>query len=527
MKKILITDSVDPKCVDILTSGGFDVNYKPGMKNDQIVKVIGLYHGLIVRSDTKVTADLIQDMDQIEVIGRAGSGVDNIDIDAATRKGIIVLNTPGGNTISTAEHTMSLMLSMCRNIPQADASIKSGKWERKKFQGTELFGKVLGVIGLGKIGREVANRAQAFGMSIMGYDPVLSELAAEKMNIDLVDLKKLFENSDIITVHVPYNEDTHHLVSEETLSICKDGVKIINCARGGIVDEVALLNALESGKVSAAAFDVYEQEPPEFSSALIQHPKVVTTPHLGASTEEAQEKVAIQIAEAVVDLFKDKIVRGAVNASAIELIGNKELVPYVKLAESVGSVHAQLTKEKIKKISISYSGELVSTSNGLLLSAFLKGYLSKLIPDSVNLVNSTLLAKELGLLIEEKISGENSDYKNLLAITISSDKAEYSLSGTVFGSNDIRVVSMNNFKIEFKPEGNLLFYSNIDKPGVLATVGKILAENDINIAGLSLGRKGLGEEAITVINVDSIITKVVVSKISSISGVNNVYAVKI
>jgi D-3-phosphoglycerate dehydrogenase len=527
MKKILITDSVDKKCVDVLTSAGFEVNYKPGMKPDQIVKVIGLYHGLVVRSDTKVTADLIQDMDQMEVIGRAGSGVDNIDTEAATRKGIIVLNTPGGNTISTAEHTMSLMLSMCRNIPQADSSIKSGKWERKKFQGTEVFGKTLGVIGLGKIGREVALRAQGFGMSIVGFDPVFSEIAAEKMNIELVTLNNLFERSDIITVHVPYNEDTHHLISEETLSLCKDGVKIINCARGGIIDEVAILKALESGKVSAAAFDVYEQEPPDFSGGLIQHPKVVTTPHLGASTEEAQEKVAVQIAEEIVDLFKNKIVRGAVNASAIEAIGNKELAPYVKLAENMGTLQSQLTKEKIKKISIQYSGELLNSSNGLLVSAFLKGFLSKLIPDSVNLVNSALLAKEMGLIVDEKISGEVTDYKNLFTVILNSDKNSYSLSGTVFGSNDIRVVSINNFRIEIKPEGNLLFYSNIDKPGVLATVGKVLADNQINIAGLSLGRKGIGEEAITVINVDSVIDKNTISKISSISGVNNIYAVKI
>lgn len=527
MKRILIADSVDPKCVDILTSAGFDVNYKPGISREDLIKVIGLYHCLIVRSDTIVTSHLVDDMDTMEVIGRAGTGVDNIDVEAATRKGIIVLNTPGGNTISTAEHTMSLLLSMCRNIAQATASLKSGKWERKKFQGTELYGKTIGIIGLGKIGREVARRCLGFGMHVIAYDFVFSDEAAQKSGIEIVELNELFQRSDFITVHVPYNESTHHLISDEALSLCKEGVKIINCARGGIIDESAIIKALESGKVSAAAFDVYEQEPPDFSGSLIQHPKVITTPHLGASTEEAQEKVAVQIAEEIIDLFKNNIVRGAVNASAIEAIANKELTPYAKLAENMGALQAQRTKEKIKKISVRLAGSVFASSNGLLSSAFLKGFLTRLINDPVNLVNAFYMAKEVGVIIEESISDEISEYTNLFTVVCQSDKNSFSLSGTVFGKSDFRVVSIDNVRVELKPEGNMLFYSNIDKPGILATVGKILADERINIAGLSLGRKGIGEEALTVINTDSVIERIIVQKISAISGINNVYSVKI
>ena len=295
MKKIIVTDAVDKKCVGILESGGFQVKYQPGISRNEIKNIISEYNGLIVRSETQVDAELISLMNNMEVIGRAGTGVDNIDVDSATRKGIIVMNTPGGNTISTAEHTMALMVSMCRNIAQANQSMRSGKWDRKAFKGTELHSKTLGIIGLGKIGREVAARSKAFGMNVIAFDPVISGDLANKLEVELVDLNTIFENSDIITVHVPLNDETKNLISTDTLKKCKDGVKIINCARGGIVNEADLINALDSGKVSAAAFDVYETEPPDLTGKLINHPKIVSTPHLGASTEEAQEKVAVQI----------------------------------------------------------------------------------------------------------------------------------------------------------------------------------------------------------------------------------------
>ncbi len=527
MKKIIITDAVDKKCAKILEDAGIEVNYSPGMSPEEIKKVIKDYNGLIVRSETKVTPELIELMDNMEVIGRAGAGVDNINLDAATRKGIIVMNTPGGNTVSTAEHTMALILSMCRNVAQANQSLRAGKWDRKKYKGTELYGKTLGIIGLGKIGREVAIRAKAFGINVIGYDPVLSEEVAAKVGAKLVSLENIFENADLITVHVPMTKETKNLISDETLEKCKTGVKIINCARGGIVDEAALIKALDSGKVSSAAFDVYVTEPPEFTGPLIQHPKVVTTPHLGASTDEAQVKVAIQIAEQIIDLFNQKDVRGAINAAAIEAGNNPELNPYVKLAENVGALHAQLHTGQLKKININYSGEFLHKYTTLLSTAVLKGFLSKKLSAGVNLINAPLFAKEMGVQVNETKTGANLDYTNLITVEFITDKEQKLLAGTVFGNNEIRVVSIDKFHLELKPEGNLLFYSNIDKPGMLANVGKILAEANINIAGLSLGRVDIGKEALTAINVDSEIGNDVIKAISSVNGILSVNTVHV
>ena len=450
MKKIIVTDSVDPKCVSILEAAGHQVTYKPGLPKEEIKKVIGEFNGLVVRSATKVTADLISLMNNMEVIGRAGTGVDNIDVEDATRKGIIVMNTPGGNTVSTAEHTMALMLTMCRNTAQANQSLRAGKWERKNFQGTELQGKVLGIIGLGKIGREVAARSKAFEMKVIGYDPVLSEEISTKLGIKLVKLDEIFEQSDIITVHVPMSDETKNLISEKTLAKCKNGVKIINCARGGIVNESDLVNAINSGKVSSAAFDVYENEPPDFSGELIQHPKIITTPHLGASTEEAQEKVAVQIAEQMVDLFNQNPIRGAVNASAFDSTVSQDIYPYIKLAENLGALHAQLIQGQLKKIEINYSGQLLHSSTSILSTAVLKGFLSKMMTEVVNFINAPLLSKEMGIIINETKSGANSTYTNLMTVEFTSDKERKSFAGTVFGNNEIRVVNIDNYLLELK-----------------------------------------------------------------------------
>lgn len=527
MKKIIITDSVDKKCVAILEESGLTVNYSPGLPKEEIKKIIHEYNGLIVRSDTQVTAELISLMDNMEVIGRAGTGVDNIDVEAATRKGIMVMNTPGGNTVSTAEHTMALMLSMCRNIAQSNISLRSGKWERKNFKGSELQNKTLGIVGLGKVGREVALRAKAFGMRIIAYDPVLSEEMAVKLGVNLINLESLFSQSDIITVHVPLTDETRNLIAAESLVKCKRGVKIINCARGGIIDEQALIEALNSGHVSSAAFDVYLNEPPKPDNPILTHPKVICTPHLGASTDEAQEKVAVQIAEQITNLFNHKIVTGAVNASAFESTPNEELAPYIKLAENLGVLHSQLINGQLKQININFSGELLHTSTPLLSAAMLKGFLSRMRTEAVNFINAPFLAKEMGIVLNEIKSGENLNYVNLISVEFKTDKDKRTLSGTVFGSNEIRIVSIDEYRLELKPEGCMLFYSNIDKPGMLATVGKILADADINIAGLSLGRLEAGKEALTVINVDSQIDSSVIKAISSINGVKNVSSVKI
>lgn len=527
MKKILISDPIDKNCISLLKNFGYEVNHKPGMTAEQILEEIAEYHGLIVRSETKVTSHLISKMKQMEIIGRAGTGVDNIDVEAATRRGIIVMNTPGGNTISAAEHTMALMLSMCRNVPQANISIREGKWERKKFQGSELFGKTLGIIGLGKIGREVAVRAKSFGMKILGYDPLLSDETAVKIGVELVTLEKLFRSSDLISLHVPLSPETKYLISSNSLNKCKDGVKIINCARGGIINEADLLNALNSGKVSSAAVDVFEKEPPDLSQELFNHPKLICTPHLGASTEEAQEKVAVQIAEQFHNYFVSKKMYGVVNASGLDAVSNKEIVPYVTLAENLGKIYAQMIRSTLKQININYSGTLLHSSTALLTASLLKGLLSQLLNENVNHVNSYLLAKEMGVRINETKSEENLNYTNLLSVEFISEEGSRYFAGTVFGSNELRIVKIDKYILEVKPEGNLLFYFNIDKPGMVAAVGKILSDAKINIAGLSLGRLEAGKEALSVINIDSEINDQILNQITQISGIKSVFSVKI
>jgi len=524
MKKILISDAVDKSCSEMLHNFGHDVKFQPGIKRDELLNQIHKYNALIVRSETQVDGEMLALADNLEVIGRAGAGVDNIDVNKASRKGILVMNTPGGNTISTAEHTMALLLGMCRNIAQSNQSLKSGKWDRKNFKGTEVAGKTIGIIGLGKIGREVAIRCQTFGMNIVAYDPILQSDINSSLKIRLVNLDKIWELADIITVHVPLNSETNHLISESVLSKCKNGVKIINCARGGIIDENALLKALEVGKVSAAAFDVYETEPPASENKLINHPKVLSTPHLGASTEEAQIKVAQQIALQINDYFKSGEQKGAVNSFTINNHDEK-LLPYLKLAENLGSIQSQLLEGYIKELNVELNGEVLIKNSELITTAILKGFLSDRLTEVINYINAPVLAKELGILVNEKKSSVKINYSNLLTTNFFSDKNKKNIAGTVFDRNEIRVVNINNYRIDLKPEGNLLICTNIDKPGMLASISRVLAEAKINIAGLSLGRVEAGKDALTVITVDDKISNEVRNKISLLEGIKKVQSV--
>lgn len=527
MKKILISDSVDEKCTSILLSAGFAVDYKTDQSKDDLLKIISDYNALIVRSSTQVDAELIEKMDKMEVIGRAGSGVDNIDVKRATRKGILVMNTPGGNTISAAEHTIALMLAASRKIPQANISLHLKKWDRKRFQGSELFGKTLGLIGLGKIGKEVAIRAKAFGMKIISYDPIVSAESISDLDIQLVSLEEIWKKSDIISVHTPLNERTKHLISSDEISKCKTGVIIINCARGGIVNEKELLAALKEGKVGAAGLDVFESEPPDFKSGLLQHPLVVSTPHLGASTEEAQQKVAVQIAEQIVEYFKTGSAAGAVNASLTKEITNENLKAFLKLSEVLGKILSQLRNNTLTKLSISFYGELLKNSSKLLSTAFLKGFLSEVLDTSVNFINANFLAEEMKIVLDEITKSESVQYVNLLEAEIKTISSEWKFSGTVFGNHELRVVEINDYPVEFKPEGNILIYRNIDKPGMLASVSSKLSEANINIASLSLGRKSEGDYALAVVNVDSLISDDLENSISLIEGIKDIYSVRI
>ncbi len=516
--KILISDPIEQSCVDILTREGFQVDAKPGIPANELKSIIGDYDALVVRSGTKVTADIIAQAKNMKVIGRAGAGVDNIDVEAASRRGIIVMNTPGGNTISTAEHTVSLLLSLARNIPHAQMSLIQGKWERKKYMGTELFGKTLGVVGLGKVGREVAVRCQSFGMNVIGFDPVLSSDVALKLKIELVSLDEIYRRSDFITVHTPLNDETRGLLNEKTIAQCKKGVRLINCARGGIIDEAALLAALNSGQVSGAALDVYMSEPPK-DNPLVQHPHIVCTPHLGASTEEAQEKVAIQIAEQIADALHDRGISGAVNAVALQAGIPNEIKPYLSLAETLGSLQAQLMKGTLREITIETRGELLQKHHELLTDGVLKGLFSHLMSEPVNYINAPIIAASMGIRISEKKERDSENYSHLLTVGYSTDVEERIFAGTVFGTTKPRIVRIDSFYFEVNPEGILLFYTNTDKPGMLAQVGSILASEKINIAGLALGRSNFGGKALTVVSVDNPISDGVLAKMNSIDGI--------
>ena len=527
MKKILISDSVDEKCTEILKASGFDVTFNDKSSREELLSGITEFNALIVRSATEVDSELIERMTCMEVIGRAGAGIDNIDVRSATRKGILVMNTPGGNTISAAEHTMAVMLAASRKIPQANISLHLKKWDRKRFQGSELFGKTLGLLGLGKIGKEVAIRAKAFGMKVLAFDPLVSAESISGSDIQLVSIEEIWQNSDIISVHTPLNERTKNLVSYTELSKCKPGVVVINCARGGIVNEKELLRALKEGIVSAAGLDVFETEPPDFSVGLIQHPSVVSTPHLGASTEEAQQKVAIQIAEQIVKYFNEGVYSGSINASALKEVTNENLKSFIRLSEILGKLISQVRKDSLEKLSITYRGQQLNSSTKVLSTALLKGFLSEELDTTINYINAPVFAEERGINLDEIISSDHRDYLNLIEVSMKTSTGQRKLSGTVFGNNDLRIVEMDSYPLEFKPEGNILIYKNIDRPGMLASVSRELSESNINIANLSLGRTAEGKFALTVINVDSELDENLKIRISMIDGIEDIFTVRI
>jgi D-3-phosphoglycerate dehydrogenase / 2-oxoglutarate reductase len=525
MKKILITDPVDPKCSSILQKEGFQVDYKPGIGQDEIKKIIGSYEALIVRSETKANASLISMMDSMEVIGRAGAGIDNIDVDAATQKGIIVMNTPGGNTISAAEHTMALLLSMCRNIPQANASLRNKKWERKKFTGSELYGKTIFIIGFGKIGKQVAEMCSGFGMKIVAFDPVINPTTfISNIEVEFVSLEEGFQLADFITLHVPLTSGTKNLISSETLKMCKDGVRIINCARGGIINETDLIKAIDEGKVASAAIDVFEQEPPDFNNPVLHHPKIICTPHLGASTGEAQEKVAVQIAEQIKGFFKENNFSGSVNTPFQKI--DPGLERYMILAERIGHLHSQFLNTSLKEIKISISGDFLHFYSTLLTSGVIKGFLSERRTENVNYINAQVLLKQSGIPVTESRNPDDETFNNLLSVTFRSDDIERTIAGTVFGNRELRIVKIDDYLVEFNPEGDFLIYYNTDKPGVLASVSSQLALRGLNISGVFLGRDVREKRALTIIGIDEKIDDEVMSAVKRTDGIIEVFSVE-
>lgn len=527
MYRVLVSDALSEEGLKVLKDEKeLQVDVKLKLPPEELKTIIKDYDALVVRSGTKVTKDIIEAATKLKVIGRAGVGLDNVDAEAASKRGIIVMNTPGGNTISTAEHTMSLILSLSRNIPQANASLREGRWDRQKYMGVELYGKTLGIVGLGRIGTEVAKRAAAFGMKVIAYDPFLTVEKALDVGVELVDLKEILKRSDYITIHTPITDETKHMFGDDEFALVKPGVRIINCARGGVIDEPALARAIESGKVIGAALDVFEVEPPK-DNPLLKSDKVVTTPHLGASTEEAQVNVAIDIAKQVVDALLGRGVRNAVNVPYIDPELLQVIRPYIELSERMGLLIAQLTEGRTKEIRIQYSGDIVAHDLAPVTIAFLKGFLTPILQETVNYVNASFIAKERGIKIVETKSSQIEEFANLVLIDAQTDKAKVSVGGTLSPRKDPRIVKINDFYVEAIPSGYMLILSNIDKPGIIGQIGTILGQNNINIAGMTFGRIKEGGDAITVLNVDSQIPDDVMKQIRSAKNILGAKLIKL
>ncbi|MFH0763436.1 MAG: phosphoglycerate dehydrogenase [Candidatus Omnitrophota bacterium] len=525
--RVLISDSLSKEAVDILEKEKeFKVDVNTKLTPDELKKAIRDYDALLVRSATKVTKDVISAADKLKIIGRAGVGLDNVDVEAASKKGIIVVNTPGGNTMSTAEHTFSMMLALSRNIPQADLSMKKGEWERKKFMGVELYGKTLGIVGLGRIGTEVAKRAISFDMKVIAYDPYLSAEKAKELGIEPVDLNRIFKESDYITVHTPLTDETKHMISEKEFGLMKKGVRLLNCARGGIIDEEALVKAIESGKVAGAAFDVYEEEPPK-NSKFLKLDKVVLTPHLGASTEEAQVNVAIDVANTVRDALLGRGIRNAVNVPCVDAEIYKVIEPYLKLAEKIGSIQAQLAEGRVKRVKIRYVGDLIKYDLAPFTVSIIKGILTPILQETVNYVNSLVIAKERGINIVESKTAEIQDFASLIIVEIETDRSKGVICGTLFTKVDPRIVKINEFYVDCVPEGNMLVVFNKDVPGIIGQLGTVFGRNGINIASVSFGREEKGGRAVSVWNVDSDVPKKVLDELRGAKNVEGVKLVKL
>jgi D-3-phosphoglycerate dehydrogenase / 2-oxoglutarate reductase len=503
--KIFVADDVSDSGLQPLRDAGVTLEKRIKLPPEELLAAVADCEGLVVRSETKVTADVMDAARNLRVIGRAGVGVDNIDVPAATARGIVVMNAPDGNTITTAEHTIALLVALARNVPQANTSVKASKWERKRFIGAELQGKTLGIVGLGRIGRAVASRARAFGMKIVAHDPFIAAEQARELEIESASLDEVFSRSDFLTVHTPLTNETRGIVGREAFAKMKTGARVINCARGGLVDEAALHEAITSGKIAGAALDVFEQEPPAADNPLLGLDEVIVTPHLGASTTEAQEGVAFTVAEQMRDYLLSGALRGAVNVPAL---GAKELAvlrPYLALAEGLGRVQAQLVDSAVREVRIEFAGELVDVDAAPVTRAFLAGLLRD-VSARVNVVNAFLIAEERRIAVTTSYV-RAADAPSAIRTLVVSAAGEQAVSGTVFaaagGNREGRITQINDFRIEAIPRGHMLVMHNRDVPGVIGRIGTILGDRGINISAFHLGRRERGGEAMAVIQVDA------------------------
>ena len=517
MPKVLISDKLSPAAVEIFRSRGIDVDVKPGLSPAELRGIVGDYDGLAIRSATKVTKELLDAAPKLRVVGRAGIGVDNVDVKSATARGVVVMNTPNGNAITTAEHAIALMFALARQIPEATASTRAGKWEKNRFMGVELTHKTLGLIGCGNIGSIVADRALGLKMRVVAYDPFLTEKRALDLGVEKVELPELLARADVITLHTPLTDATRNILSREALASCKHGVRIINCARGGLVDEAALADALASGQVAGAALDVFETEP-AVSSPLFAFENVVCTPHLGAATAEAQENVALQVADQMSDFLLTGAVSNAINMASVSAEDAPRLRPYMELCRLLGAFAGQMTQAAegtLRCVTIEYEGQVAALNHRPLTAAALAGLLAPLMA-GVNMVNAPVIARDRGLDVAETVHDRPSEYQTLVRVTVATDRLARSVAGTLFAGARPRLVEIKGIKIEADFGRYMLYVTNQDKPGFIGRFGATLADAGINIATFHLGRAAAGGDAICLVSVDQPVTEDVLSMVRAL-----------
>lgn len=524
MAKVLVSDPIDSAGIDILSQVA-TVDVKTGLSPEQLVQLIPEYDALMIRSGSRITKEIIEAGHQLKIIGRAGVGVDNVDVNAATRQGIVVVNSPEGNTIAAAEHAIAMMLALSRHIPDANASVKRGEWDRKTFIGTEVYKKTLGVVGLGKIGSHVATAAKAMGMKLLAYDPFISNERAEQLGCRLVEMDILIQEADYITLHIPKTPETANLINAAALAKMKPNARIINCARGGIIDEAALAEALLAGKIAGAALDVYDTEPLGDSPLKSIGKEIILTPHLGASTAEAQVNVAIDVAEQIRDVLLGLPARSAVNIPGLSPDVLEELKPYMLLAETLGTMVAQLAGGRVELLNIKLQGELATNKSQPLVVAALKGLLSQALRERVNYVNASVEAKERGIRVIETRDASVRDYAGSLHLSAKGSLGEHSVTGALLGDGEIRITSIDEFPINVPPSPHMLFTLHRDMPGIIGKIGSLLGSFNVNIASMQVGRKIVRGDAVMVLNLDDPLPDGILTEITKVSGIRDAYTV--